>query len=364
MKNIHFFRPACRLRLSDVVEISGAKLVRGAPDSVIENCAPVDHAQSGDLTFLDSARYLEFLKTSSATACICRPHFEPAVPENMALLVSEEPTGAYGRVVSHMFPDALRPRGNYAPDALDNPIAGTVHPTAVLEEGVRVEPGAIVGAGAVIGQGTIIGSSTVIGAGVAIGRNSAIGANSTVICALIGDRVIIHAGVSIGQDGFGFHSNADGHVKIPQIGRVVIQDDVEIGANCAIDRGANRDTIIGEGSKLDNMVQIGHNVVVGRHCLLVAQVGISGSAILGDFVAIGGQTGVNGHVKIGDRAQIAAVSTVHGDVPPGERWGGTPARPIKEWMREFTMLRRMVRTGALGSKLGEGGRASERGDEK
>ena len=155
-----------------------------------------------------------------------------------------------------------------------------------------------------------------------IGRDCSIGATVTVSHALIGDRVIIHPGVRIGQDGFGFAMGPQGHLKVPQIGRVIIQDDVEIGANSTIDRGANRDTVIGEGTKIDNLVQIAHNVVIGRHCVIVAQVGISGSTTLGDFVALGGQVGVTGHLRIGAGAQIAATSGVMSDVPPGARWGG------------------------------------------
>ena len=150
------------------------------------------------------------------------------------------------------------------------------------------------------------------------------------------------AGASIGQDGFGFAMGRAGHQKVPQIGRVIIQDDVEIGANTTIDRGALRDTVIGEGTKIDNLVQIGHNVVVGRHCIIVAQTGISGSAELGDFVALGGQVGVVGHVKIGTGAQIAGSSNVRGDVPPGVRWGGTPAKPTRLWFRELTILRQLA----------------------
>nr|WP_244500346.1 UDP-3-O-(3-hydroxymyristoyl)glucosamine N-acyltransferase [Methyloceanibacter methanicus] len=186
-----------------------------------------------------------------------------------------------------------------------------------------MEPGAIVGPDAQIGQGTTIASGAVVGFRVHIGRDSYIGPNACVTHALIGNRVILHAGVAIGQDGFGFAMGREGHMKVPQIGRVVVQDDVEIGANSTVDRGALRDTIIGEGTKIDNLVQIGHNVIVGRHCIIVSQTGISGSSELGDFVALGGQVGLVGHLKIGAGAQIAASSNVRGDVPAGARWGGT-----------------------------------------
>jgi UDP-3-O-[3-hydroxymyristoyl] glucosamine N-acyltransferase len=160
--------------------------------------------------------------------------------------------------------------------------------------------------------------------------------------ALVGDRVIIHPGVRIGQDGFGFVMGPSGHAKVPQIGRVIIQDDVEIGAGTTIDRGGTRDTVIGEGTKIDNLVQIGHNVTIGRHCVLVAQTGISGSVMLEDFVVLGARVGVNNHVTIGEGAQIAATSNIHGDVPPGARWGGTPAKPAKLWFREMKTLERLA----------------------
>ncbi|MFD0938414.1 UDP-3-O-(3-hydroxymyristoyl)glucosamine N-acyltransferase, partial [Methylobacterium trifolii] len=195
--------------------------------------------------------------------------------------------------------------------------------------------------GAEVGAGTVIGPNAVVGPGVRVGRDCAIGAGSTLSHALIGNRVIVHPGARIGQDGFGFAMGAT-HLKVPQVGRVIVQDDVEVGANTTIDRGASRDTVIGEGTKIDNLVQIAHNVVIGRHCVIVSGVGISGSTTLEDYVVLGGQVGVVGHVRIGRGAQIAGSSHVNGNVPPGSRWGGTPAKPVRTWFRELTTLARLA----------------------
>jgi len=225
----------------------------------------------------------------------------------------------------------------------------TAHATAIVDPRARIAPDAEIGAYAIIGpdveigSGTLVGANAVIGPGVRIGRDGAVGAGTVITDALIGDRVIIHPGCTIGQDGFGYVMGAGGHMKVPQVGRVIIQDDVEIGAGSTIDRGAIRDTVIGEGTKIDNLVQVGHNVSIGRHCILVGQVGIAGSSTLEDFVVLGARVGVNNDASIGEGAQIAATSNVNGRVPAGAQWGGTPAKPLKQWFRELMIIERLAR---------------------
>jgi UDP-3-O-[3-hydroxymyristoyl] glucosamine N-acyltransferase len=220
-----------------------------------------------------------------------------------------------------------------------------VHPTAELATGVTVDPFAVVGPSAKIGSGSLIGAHAVIGAGVQVGQDCAIGAHCTITHARLGDRVIIHPGCHIGQDGFGYVSSADGHVKIPQVGSVAIGDDVEIGSGTRVDRGGMRDTVIGEGTKIDNLCQIGHNCVVGKHCIIVAQSGLSGSVTLEDFVVLGPRTGIIPHVTVGRGAVLASRSTVYDNVPPGAVWGGFPAKPKLQWLREVLALQRLARRG-------------------
>lgn len=342
-----FFPKHAALTLRDVVALTGAEPPSAAdPDFVISNIAPLDRAGPADLTFLDNAKYADQLATTRAGACLLAPRFATAARPSLHLLQVREPYRAFVAVARRLFADSLRPSSLFA--ARGTAPGAAVHGSARLEANVTIDPGVVVGPDAEIGAGTVVAANAVIGPGVRIGRDCAIGAGASIIHALVGDRVIVHPGCRIGQDGFGYVMAAAGHVKVPQIARVIIQDDVEIGAGTTIDRGAIRDTVIGEGTKIDNLVQIGHNVSIGRHCVLVAQTGISGSVTLQDFVVLGARVGVNNHVTIGEGAQIAATSIVHGDVPPGARWGGTPAKPAKQWFREMKLLERLAARGKAG----------------
>lgn len=351
MEQNSFFKPRDGVTLSELAQYLGAELPDASKaDVIIRSVAPVNRAQTGDLCYVISRKSKAELETCEASAVLCDPALLSAIPPHIPALISKNPHAAFAMAGGYLHPSALQP----LPAMSDDATVGTgavIDPTARLEAGVVVEPLAIIGANVEIGAGTRIGAGAIIGPGVKIGRNCSIASGASVLCAFLGNHVIIHNGARIGQDGFGYAPGPRGMIKIVQVGRVIIQDNVEIGANATIDRGTMDDTVIGEGTKIDNQVQIGHNVKIGRHCAIVSQVGIAGSTVIGDGVQIGGQAGLNGHITIGSGVQIAAKSGVVQSIPAGERYGGIPARPIKDFLRESAEI--MIRSGARASKTGD-----------
>jgi UDP-3-O-[3-hydroxymyristoyl] glucosamine N-acyltransferase len=337
-----FFKRPQGLSAGEIAALTGAE-PHGSADlgRRVSGIAPLDRAGPSDLSFIDNAKFVSQLPGTRAGVCLAGSRFAERVPARTTVLVAPEPYRAFVTVARTLFPEALRPSAMSQPSGRG--AGALVDPAARLEAGVTVDAGAVVGPRAEIGSGTVIGANAVVGPDVRIGRDCVIGAGATLFHALLGDRVILHPGVRLGQDGFGYVPGQRGHLKVPQVGRVIVQDDVEIGAGTTIDRGASRDTMIGEGTKIDNLVQIGHNVTVGRHCLIAGQAGISGSVTLGDFVMLGGKAGLADHLTVGEGAQIGAHAGVMHDVPAGAQWIGAPARPVKEFFREVAVLRRLAR---------------------
>ncbi|MDI4234504.1 UDP-3-O-(3-hydroxymyristoyl)glucosamine N-acyltransferase [Bradyrhizobium sp. Arg237L] len=345
-----FFKSPPSSTLADIAALTRAHLVdpsRGG--HVIRGLASLDEAGPMHLAFFDNLKYVDQLTSTKAGACLVSPRFEADVPAHVAVLRAAKPFHAFVHLARQWHSDALRPGSWFGVEGIAP--SAIIDPTAHLEDGVIVDPLAVIGARVEIGSGTVVGAGAVIAADVKIGRDCNVGAKTTIQNALIGNNVLIHPGCNIGQDGYGFiFFGPDGHLKVPQTGRVLIQNNVEIGAASTIDRGSLRDTVIGEGTKIDNQVQIGHNVTIGRHCLLAAQIGLAGSLTIGDNVALGAKVGINNHLKIGDGAQVTAMSAVKDDIPANGRWGGHFAKPTKQWFREILAVERLVRDGAPVSK--------------
>jgi UDP-3-O-[3-hydroxymyristoyl] glucosamine N-acyltransferase len=331
--NPRFFRRSGPHSLEVVASTAGG--VSDKVDLFLEGVAPLQTAGPNEVSFLDNRRYASALEHTLAGAVIVHPDMAARVPSTAATIVTSEPYAGWARVAALFYPVP--------------PLVPGVHSSAIVADGAFIDPSAEVGplsvieTGAEIGPGCQIGPCAVIGSGVTIGRDCRIGAHVSLSHALLGARVYVYPGARIGQEGFGFASIQNGFLSVPQLGRVIIEDDVEVGANATIDRGSSRDTVIGAGSRLDNLVQIGHNVILGRCCVIVAQVGISGSTVLEDFVRVGGQAGLTGHLRIGQGAEIGAQAGVMSDLAPGAKVLGSPTQPIRDFFRQIATLKKMAK---------------------
>ena len=334
------------LTAAEIAKLLNGEVV-GDGAVTLRSFAPADRAQSGDLTFAENDEFLAKAEASAASAILVDGK---AASTKKVLIRVANPRVAFAKVLPLFFPEPVFTPG--------------IHPTAVVAASAKVDAAAHVGPHCVVGERVMLGARAILQGGNHVGADSVLGADTNLFPNVtiysrtqIGQRVRVHAGTVIGADGFGYVFDAGIHRKVPQIGNVIISDDVEIGANVTIDRGALGATVIGRGTKIDNLVQIAHNDVIGEHCIIVSQTGIAGSTKLGNYVVLGGQVGLAGHIQIGDRAQVAAQSGVMHNIPAGEKWWGTPAQPDRQTKRQLLAAQRLPellrRVAELEKKLGE-----------
>jgi UDP-3-O-[3-hydroxymyristoyl] glucosamine N-acyltransferase len=335
-----FFERAGPYSLAELASPIQAELLRPAlcDGKRLTGVAPLQTATPEQVSVLHNPRYAGELEQTRAGVVIVKHSFAPRVPASTAALLVADPHEAWARIALLFHPSPLPVPGIHPSAVID--------PAAVVDATAEIGPHVVIAARAEIGAGCQIGAGAVIGPGVIMGPGCRVGPLASVSHALLGARVYIYPGARIGQEGFGFAITKAGFLTVPQLGRVILHDDVEIGANATVDRGASHDTVIGAGTRIDNLVQLGHNVQLGRHCLMAAQSGMSGSSALGDFVQIGAQAGLTGHITVGDKARIGAQAGVMSDVAAETAIVGSPAMPIKEFFRNVAVLRRLARKSA------------------
>ncbi|MGB0935065.1 MAG: UDP-3-O-(3-hydroxymyristoyl)glucosamine N-acyltransferase [Alphaproteobacteria bacterium] len=338
MADDRFFTRVDPITLEKVLEKSGAKIypprAKGVShDTLFRDVAPLDTATSDDIAVFHNSKYADSLRLTKAGACFVTERDADKCPATCFPIVTDTPYRAFAAIATALYPQSLQQ--NFTGQ-------GTVDPSAIVAKSASLAPGVTIGPGAEIGEHVQIGPNTVIGRGVVIGDGCSIGANATITHTIMGRGCMVYPGAQIGQSGFGFFMDDKGHISVPQLGAVIIEDGVEVGANSTIDRGSGHNTHIGAGSRIDNLVMIAHNVKLGKGCVIVAQVGISGSTEIGDFSAIGGQAGVTGHLKIGSGVRVAAQSGIMRDIEDNQTVGGSPAVSARQWHRQTVALEKLA----------------------
>lgn len=321
-----FYEVAGPLTASDIAALVGATVIHGEAGRSISSLAPASRAGAGDLTFQEDPAGAAELRTAGIV--LATPEVAASLPDGPVIIEVRRPRSAFAQAASRLVVLKQLESGH------------SVHPLARIASSAVLEPGVTVGADVAIGPHVRVGANAVIGPGVQIGAKTTIGANSSIRCALIGDGVRIFPGAVVGETGFGLAADCGGAALSPHFGRVIMQNGVSLGANSCVDRGLLDDTVIGEGTHIDNLCHIGHNCRIGAHVVMAAFAGVSGSSRVGDGVQFGGRVGLKDHVHVGQGARIAAGAAVLSDVPAGETWAGYPSKPIRTWMRELAWLAR------------------------